>query len=174
MFLDRGPGVRMAGRFLKIKNQTFSHDGVKQSLQDLGDRGFFHEIPHQESVVQVHKGHIGAVNPGEAFQPPVKGVQGMGMVASLRDHALAAYLLDQPGFSVNADVAAGGVVIRPGQFPAKGFRPEPWHSDHKCASGFEHPDQLFKGRVFPGNMFHDLRADHSIKAVVFKGQLPYV
>jgi hypothetical protein len=156
--------------FFQIQHQAFSQHRVEQPVQKPRNPWFFHDVPGEKSVVEVDRKRIGSGGAHEAFEPPVGGVDAVGVVMIEKAGAGPLQPVDQVFFAVDAHMALVGIEIIVGQGPADAFGQVAGHADHQRFSRFEHPDDFAHGLAVIRDVFQYFAADHQVEACVGKGQ----
>ena len=124
-------------------------------------------------MVEPHQGMVVAAIPEGGLEPPIGGVQPVGVVLALEDESEAGDFPLQLGLLEDAHVAARlvGVTARPRrQGPAQAFRPGPRHRRREPAAGLQHPPDFGQGRGVIVQVLKHLRADHRVEGGVREGQ----
>src|SRR5680860_1328973 len=122
---SRGDIVLLSGRWLldpglhRVDHQALAEHGVERAVEELRPRGSIGELPHEEVVVAAHRPRqVGALDAHRAAQPPVRRVEGMGMVRPDGCEPRTRQLRLERPLAVDANVAAGGVVVVAVERPA--------------------------------------------------------
>ena len=68
--------------FPQIQNRAFPKNWIQEPIQNAGQAGVLHDVPGQEPMIQVYRSRIRAVHADQAFEPPERGVQTVGIVAT--------------------------------------------------------------------------------------------
>lgn len=157
-------------RFAEIDNQALAEQGIEQGFQHPGQPRSGHNIPGEESVVECHRQGV-AGKSDQTFEPPVRRVQGVGMVSVIRSGRTGR---PQQGAQlpamVNADVSACGAGIFGRNSPADPLRPAPRNTYGQNASRLDHPQDFGGGGAVIPDMFEHFRADDPVEGAALKRQ----
>ena len=159
-----------ARRLVEVDHQALAEDRVEHLLGPARGARALHDVPDQDPVVGLRQGVVVVVHADRALDPPVRRVQGVGVVLAVVDQPRALGLGDQLRVGVDADVAAGGVVVVAGELPADGLGEPSRHREGDGAAGPEHPHQLVEGLEVGGDVLEDLGGDDPVELAVGEGQ----
>ncbi len=137
-----GRKQRRGSGFPEIEDQAFAQQRVEKFIDECGYFGFFHQVPDQEPVIEVHRESVGPIGPHQAFEPPIGGVEAVAEVGPQIERPQGLDFLDQPFFSIDPDMALVGVTIFIREEPADFFRPEPGHTHSQDFAGLCNPHQF--------------------------------
>src|SRR5207247_9023374 len=118
-FVDRRPDGGRAGG---VQDQALADERVEDALEAAHSRGRVGDVPDQEAVVETDERRPVVVHARRALQPPVRRVQGVGVVGPGHEEAGGA----QTGRQLAGTVDAGGgalvvvVVVGQGRADARG------------------------------------------------------
>ncbi len=106
----------------------------------------------------------------QAAEPPVGGVEAVGVVAAGGPQSGGLQAAHQLALPVDADVAAGNVVVLVGERPVDELRSAPGHGHGHRPTGSEHPGQLGHGLLVVGDVLQHLGGDDPVERAVLEGQ----
>src|SRR5215831_20060207 len=116
-------GVPVAGAarrdgLARVEHQALADERVQRTFRHPGRGRALHDVPHQQPVVGARQRVIVVAHPDRALEPPVGRVQTVRVVVAAYRQPRPPELGLQLGPGVDADVAAGDVVIVIRQPPA--------------------------------------------------------
>ena len=155
---------------MQIDHQAFSYQRIEQAVDEAGDPRLLHDVPDQQAVVAIDQPRVVAGGADQALEPPVGGVDAVGVVIALEAGTGPRQAIDQRLAAVDAHVPLVGAAVVVGQRPADAFGQVARDADHQRAAGLEHAQDLRHGRFVVGNVFQHLAAHHGVEAGVGKGQ----
>src|SRR5947209_18585697 len=79
-----GNGDSDARWLLDVGHDALAHERVEDALEQPHRASAGHEIPHQEPVIQPRQQRVLVAQTDGALQPPVGGVEGVGVLAPAR------------------------------------------------------------------------------------------
>src|SRR4051812_827839 len=131
-------GVRV--RLGCVENDALPEQGVQGLLEQADGLRPGADVPHQEAVVQLRGQGLVVVDPDRALDPPVRGVQRVGVVRTGDLEARPTHTSGELRGLVDADMAAGLVVVVVRQRPADLLGHPTGHGDGDGAAGAQHAD----------------------------------
>ena len=107
---------------LGVHDEALADHGVQRAVDGVQPRGLPHDLPDEEVVVLADGPGVGVVDTDRALQPPIRGVERVRVVRAAHLQARARELRFEVALAVDADVAAGRVVVVPVERPADALR----------------------------------------------------
>src|SRR6266516_4814115 len=136
-----GAGRRGDG-FAGVEHQALADERVQRPFRQPGGDRALHDVPDQQPVVGARQRMIVVAHPHSAFEPPVWRVQAMRVVVAAHREPRPPELGLEFGPGVDADVAAGDVVVVIRQPPADPFRQPGGHGHRQQPARAQYPREL--------------------------------
>jgi hypothetical protein len=157
-------------RFGGVDDVALADQGVEGLLGEAGGQRTLDDVPDQQLVVRLHGQRRVVVHADRALDPPVRGVQGVRVVAAVGGQARLADALLELVAAVDADVAALHLVVGVRQHPADPLGQPAGHGDGEQPAGPQHPHHLGEHALVVGDVLHHLGDDHPVEALVGERQ----
>src|SRR5690349_7094154 len=135
------PSFRRLGDLLDVDDEALAEHGVEPPFERREPTGVVLDRPAQEVVVLAHRRGVVA-DAVRGLQPPVGRVERVRVVRAAQERPGPFELLFELVLPVDADVAAGRVVVLVVERPVDAFGPARRHRDRKPAAGPQHAHEF--------------------------------
>jgi len=133
-----------------------------------------HDIPYQKTVIQVYEPGIFTFRTDKALQPPIRGMEAVGIMVPAWNQAFPFQKVEQRFLLIDTDMSIFGVVVIAGKCPADSLGQILWNTDNKVLTRFQDPDGFRDCGLLVMKMFKNLRTDDKVKIIVSERQVIYV
>ena len=144
--------------------------GVQRAVDGVQPRRLPHDLPHEEVVVLADRPRVGVVDTDRTLQPPVRRVQRVRVVRAAHREAGALELRLEVALAVDADVAAGRVVVVPVERPADPLGEAGRHGHREPAAGTQDAHQLRDRELVGPDVLEHLGRDDAVEGGVGERQ----
>ena len=149
-----------------VQHEALAEHRRQHPLGEAGRARLLDDVPLEEPPVAAHQRMVVVVDADRALQPPVRRVQGVGVVAAGEPQPGGAQLGLQLGGRVDAHVAAdrGRRVVLVGQHPVDLLGQPRRHGGRERAARSQHAHQLGDAADVVGDVLEHLRRDDGVEA----------
>src|SRR5438105_3691676 len=149
-------GLLVLGR---VHDEALADEGVEKALEQAYGPGAGSEVPDQEAMVEAGQESLVPAHPDCALQPPVRSVEGVGVVGPADGETGAGQPLPHLAGPVDADVAPFVAVVLLGEGPADALGEPAGDGDGHGAAGAQDAGQLGHDGAVVGDVLENFGGD---------------
>ena len=123
--------------FFQIDDDAFADEWVEYSLGISSELRCFHDVPHEQLVIRLHRFVFVISRANCTLQPPIRCMECVGMMRGIGTKTSSRQPFKQHTAAIDANVSAFDPVIFVRQRPVDEFWSKAWNRDGNGATGLQ-------------------------------------